>query len=206
MVKFDEDSEFHIGFDVQSSRAAGKIGHQSKKSVEIDKGVFENELNENVDTEFEDANWQWDMDQSSAPSTSLQAKNAAQLPQDRREEYAKDGNFQSDDIPASPRAQNAAPRQQDWREEWMGGIYAKEANFQSAVDSPTSPEVEGADQLEQDTGEGWATPDVREMFDSDPDPSGSPSSSPQGSDRAKLAAKCIQTVMRGYLVCLSLIF
>lgn len=188
---------------MQSSRAGGKIGPQSKKCAEIEKGVFENELNENVDTDFEDANWQWDMDQSSAPSTS---KNAAQLPQDsRREEHVKDGSFQSDDMPASPEVQNAAQRQQDWREEWMGGIYSKEANFQSAADSPTSPEVEGADQLEQDTGEGWATPDVREMFDSDPDPSGSPSSSPQGSDRAELAAKCIQTVMRGYLVCLGIL-
>ncbi|KAL1557554.1 IQ-DOMAIN 14-like [Salvia divinorum] len=128
----------------------GKINKSKPSVVEPEKGRLESELNENVDTDFEDANWQWEMDQSGPPSTSHQANNAARLSEDR------------------PVQQDAAQQQpqEDWREEWMGA-YAKEGNFTSAPDSPNSPEGQtAADQLED---EGWATPDVREMFEPDTD-------------------------------------
>ncbi|XP_057807931.1 protein IQ-DOMAIN 5-like [Salvia miltiorrhiza] len=191
-----------------SSGNVGKSWNQSKPSIEPEKGRYENELNENVDTEFEDANWQWEMDQSGgAPSTSLQAKNAAQL---------------SEDPPAvSPRVQNAPQQQpqEDWREEWMG-VYAKEGNFKSALDSPNSPEEQSAARLDDDAVEGWATPDVREMFESDPDPISPHSSSLEveyaaldaedanflsaleedGNMQEESAARCIQTAIRGFLL------
>ncbi|KAL1544543.1 protein IQ-DOMAIN 5-like isoform X1 [Salvia divinorum] len=197
--------------DENISGNAGKSNH-SKLSVEPEKGRFENELNENVDTEFEDAIWQWEMDHSGAPSTSLEAKKSAQL---------------SEEPPSvSPRVQNASEQQpqEDWREEWMG-VYAMEGNFQSTLDSPNSPEEQSAAQLDDDAVEGWATPDVRELLESDPDPisplSGSLELEYAAPDaehanfmsaldtsnleedqniQEELATRSIQTAIRGFLV------
>lgn len=143
---------------MQSSGNDIKSWNQSKVSVEDEKGRYENELNDNGEIEYEDANWQWEMDHPGAPSTSLEAKSSAQVSDDRKEE-------------------NAAQQQpqEDWREGWME-TYAKDANYQSALDSPNSPEVENAARIEEESGEGWVTPDVREPFESDPD-STSPNSS-----------------------------
>lgn len=171
-------------------------------------------MNDNGEIEYDDANWQWEMDQAgAAPSTSLELKNSPQT-----SDHRKEGN--------------AAQPQEDWREEWME-IYAKDANFQSALDSPNSPEVENEARVEEESGEGWATPDVREPFESDPDPT-SPNSSSievecallQDNMREEefeavdaeyeeqldqnmeenLAVRRIQTAIRGFLVWISLNF
>ncbi|KAI3450776.1 hypothetical protein Pfo_007441 [Paulownia fortunei] len=88
--------------DENSSGSTGKIWHERKHSVEIDNGILENELNQNVVTEIEDAidaNFQSVSDSASSPSTSLQVQNAAQLERNMREEWA-------------------ALLQQNMREEW----------------------------------------------------------------------------------------
>ncbi|XP_041990617.1 protein IQ-DOMAIN 5-like [Salvia splendens] len=141
------------------------------------------------------------MEHSGPPSTSHQEKNAARLSEDR------------------PVQQDAAQQQpqEDWREEWMGA-YAKEGNFTSAPDSPNSPEEQtAADQLEDDGTEGWATLDVRDMFEPDTDPVSPHSSSPEVEDanfmsgldasnfeedqnmQEEWANICIQNAVRGYV-------
>ncbi|XP_042051069.1 protein IQ-DOMAIN 5-like isoform X1 [Salvia splendens] len=172
------------------SRNASKSNH-SKLSVEHERGRFENVLNENVDTEIEDAFWQWEIDHSGVDPPSV-----------------------------SPRAENASEQQpqEDWREEWLDE-YAKEkeGNFKPTLDSPNSPEEQSAAQLEDDAVQGWATPDVREVLESDPDPisplSGSLEleyESPDANDTSdlgedqnmqeELATRRIQTAFRGFLV------
>ncbi|XP_041992631.1 protein IQ-DOMAIN 5-like isoform X1 [Salvia splendens] len=173
--------------------SAGKI-NKSKPSVEPEKGRYGNESKENVETDFEDANWQWEMEHSGPPSTSHQEKNAARLSEDR---------------PVQKYAAQQQPRE-DWREEWMGA-YAKEGNFTSAPDSPNSPEEQTAgEQLEDDGTEGWATPDVRYMFEPDADPVSPHSSSPEVEDAnfmsdldasnfEEWANICMQNAVRGYV-------
>ncbi|XP_042023712.1 protein IQ-DOMAIN 5-like [Salvia splendens] len=186
------------------SRNASESNH-SKLSVEHERGRFENVLNENVDTEFEDddAFWQWEMDHSDAPSTSLETNNSV------------------DRSSVSPRAENASEQQsqEDWREEWLGECAKdKEGNFQPTLDSP---EEQSAAQLEDDDAvQGWAMPDVREVFESDPDQISPLSGSleleyeaPDAQDandtsnleedqsmQEELATRRIQTAFRGFLV------
>ncbi|XP_047975474.1 protein IQ-DOMAIN 5-like isoform X2 [Salvia hispanica] len=194
------------------SRNGRKSNHSnsshSKSSVEHERGRFENVLNENVDTEVEDAFWQWEMDHSGAPSTPLETKTSVDHPPS-----------------VSPRAENASEQQpqEDWREEWLDE-YAKgkEGSFKASLDSPNSPGEQSAAQLEDDAIQGWATLDVREVVESDPDPdpisplSGSLELEYEAPDaeyandtsnleedqnmQEELATRHIQTAFRGFLV------
>ncbi|CAA0824337.1 IQ-domain 5 [Striga hermonthica] len=69
------------------SGSNGKIFHRRKDFVEIDTSDLENELNQNVVTTTEDANFQSVSDSTRSASTSLQVPNAAQF-QNTGEEWA----------------------------------------------------------------------------------------------------------------------
>ncbi|KAL0417543.1 UNVERIFIED_CONTAM: protein IQ-DOMAIN 1 [Sesamum radiatum] len=189
--------------DENGSGSTDTIWDQRTHSAEIDSGILENELNQNVATEIEgaeDANFQSVSDSASSPSTSLHVQNAAE-----------DANFQSvSDSASSPspplQVQNAA----------------EDANFQSVSDSASSPStslqvqnaVEDANfQLVSDSASSPSTQlQVQNAaedanFQSVSDSASSPPTSLQvqnatqfeQSMREEWAAIHIQTVFRGFL-------
>ncbi|KAL2511008.1 IQ-domain 5 [Abeliophyllum distichum] len=74
--------------DENITGSTGKLQDQRKHSVDIDTNILQDELNQNVATSVEDANYRSDSDSASCPSTSLQVQYAAPVQQKMREEWA----------------------------------------------------------------------------------------------------------------------
>ncbi|CAI9781382.1 unnamed protein product [Fraxinus pennsylvanica] len=74
--------------DENITGSTGKLQHKRTHSVEIDTNILQGELNQNVATSAEDANYQSDSKSASCPPTSLQVQYAAPVQQKMREEWA----------------------------------------------------------------------------------------------------------------------
>ncbi|KZV30562.1 protein IQ-DOMAIN 1-like [Dorcoceras hygrometricum] len=74
--------------DDNISGSVGKIWHRRKQSVEIDNSILADELDPTIAVDIEGANLQSISDSTSSASNSLQVQNAAQLRQNKREEWA----------------------------------------------------------------------------------------------------------------------